>query len=191
MAEAHPVGFRWVMKARERGAKIIHVDPRFARTSAIGRPARPDPRRHRHRVPRRADPPRARDRVLLQGVRPQLHERGDDRQRGLPGHRGPRRLFSGFDPETGHLRPHDVDVRGRRGRRARPAQREHATQAFERAAPAPGMLDGRGRSATRRSSTRAACFQILRRHYARYTPEMVERDLRHPARSTSSRSPRR
>ena len=29
MAEAHPVGFRWVMKARERGAKVIHVDPRF------------------------------------------------------------------------------------------------------------------------------------------------------------------
>ena len=35
MAEAHPVGFRWVMKARERGAKIIHVDPRFSRTSAM------------------------------------------------------------------------------------------------------------------------------------------------------------
>jgi len=35
MAEAHPVGFRWVMKAKERGATIIHVDPRFARTSAL------------------------------------------------------------------------------------------------------------------------------------------------------------
>src|SRR5262249_43927829 len=35
MAEAHPVGFRWVMKARERGATIIHVDPRFSRTSAV------------------------------------------------------------------------------------------------------------------------------------------------------------
>ena len=35
MAEAHPVGFRWVMKARERGATIIHVDPRFSRTSAM------------------------------------------------------------------------------------------------------------------------------------------------------------
>ena len=34
MAEAHPVGFRWVMKARERGATIMHVDPRFSRTSA-------------------------------------------------------------------------------------------------------------------------------------------------------------
>ncbi|MBA2766473.1 MAG: molybdopterin-dependent oxidoreductase, partial [Solirubrobacterales bacterium] len=35
MAEAHPVGFRWVMKARERGARVIHVDPRFSRTSAM------------------------------------------------------------------------------------------------------------------------------------------------------------
>ncbi len=35
MAENHPVGFRWVMKARERGATIIHVDPRFSRTSAM------------------------------------------------------------------------------------------------------------------------------------------------------------
>jgi formate dehydrogenase major subunit len=35
MAEAHPVGFRWVIKAKERGATIIHVDPRFSRTSAL------------------------------------------------------------------------------------------------------------------------------------------------------------
>src|SRR4051812_20316758 len=34
MAEAHPVGFRFPMKAREKGAKLIHVDPRFSRTSA-------------------------------------------------------------------------------------------------------------------------------------------------------------
>jgi formate dehydrogenase major subunit len=35
MAEAHPVGFRWVMKAREKGATVMHVDPRFGRTSAM------------------------------------------------------------------------------------------------------------------------------------------------------------
>jgi formate dehydrogenase major subunit len=35
MAENHPVGFRWVVQARERGAKIIHVDPRYSRTSAM------------------------------------------------------------------------------------------------------------------------------------------------------------
>ena len=35
MAECHPVGFQWVMEAKRRGAKIIHVDPRFTRTSAV------------------------------------------------------------------------------------------------------------------------------------------------------------
>ena len=35
MAENHPVGFQWVMEAKERGAVIIHVDPRFTRTSAV------------------------------------------------------------------------------------------------------------------------------------------------------------
>jgi len=35
MAENHPVGFQWVMKAKERGAKIIHIDPRFTRASAV------------------------------------------------------------------------------------------------------------------------------------------------------------
>jgi formate dehydrogenase major subunit len=35
MAEAHPVGFRWPMKAKENGATLIHVDPRFSRTSAL------------------------------------------------------------------------------------------------------------------------------------------------------------
>ena len=33
-AECHPVSYKWVMRAKERGAKIIHVDPRFTRTSA-------------------------------------------------------------------------------------------------------------------------------------------------------------
>ena len=35
MAECHPVGFRWVMEAKRRGATVIHVDPRFTRTSAV------------------------------------------------------------------------------------------------------------------------------------------------------------
>src|SRR5256885_2219031 len=35
MAEQHPVGFQWVIEAKERGAKVMHVDPRFTRTSAM------------------------------------------------------------------------------------------------------------------------------------------------------------
>jgi formate dehydrogenase major subunit len=34
MAECHPVAFRWAMKAKLNSTKIIHVDPRFTRTSA-------------------------------------------------------------------------------------------------------------------------------------------------------------
>jgi len=32
-AENHPISFKWVMKAKDAGAKVIHVDPRFTRTS--------------------------------------------------------------------------------------------------------------------------------------------------------------
>ena len=35
MAEAHPVAFQWVIEAKERGARVVHVDPRFTRTSAL------------------------------------------------------------------------------------------------------------------------------------------------------------
>jgi formate dehydrogenase major subunit len=35
MAECHPVAFRWVAAAKLKGAKVIHVDPRFTRTSAM------------------------------------------------------------------------------------------------------------------------------------------------------------
>src|SRR5690606_31734526 len=33
--ECHPVGFQWVMEAKQRGAVVIHIDPRFTRTSAM------------------------------------------------------------------------------------------------------------------------------------------------------------
>src|SRR3954464_7078865 len=35
MAECHPVGFQWVVEAKERGAHVVHVDPRFTPTSAL------------------------------------------------------------------------------------------------------------------------------------------------------------
>ena len=34
-AENHVMAMKWVMKAKEKGAKIIHVDPRFTRTSSV------------------------------------------------------------------------------------------------------------------------------------------------------------
>ncbi len=33
-AEHHPVSMKWVLRAKDNGAKLIHVDPKFSRTSA-------------------------------------------------------------------------------------------------------------------------------------------------------------
>src|SRR5690606_18860015 len=35
MAENHPIAFRFVMEAKQRGATVMHADPRFTRTSAL------------------------------------------------------------------------------------------------------------------------------------------------------------
>ena len=34
-AENHPISFRWLTKAKEKGGKIVSVDPRYTRTSAV------------------------------------------------------------------------------------------------------------------------------------------------------------
>ena len=67
MAESHPVAFRFVMKAKERGATLIHVDPRFTPHLGAGRHLRADPRRHRHRLPRRPDQLRPAERRYASG----------------------------------------------------------------------------------------------------------------------------
>ena len=33
-AENHPISFRWIMEAKDRGGTVISVDPRFTRTSS-------------------------------------------------------------------------------------------------------------------------------------------------------------
>ena len=67
-AEAHPVGFQWFVEAKldpkrgpgaGGGAKMVHADPRFTRTSAAVRHLRADPHRHGRRLFRRADQLRA------------------------------------------------------------------------------------------------------------------------------------
>jgi formate dehydrogenase major subunit len=172
MAEAHPVGFRWVMKARERGATIIHVDPRYSRTSAMSDMF----------VPIRAGS----DIAFLGGLIRQVIETGsyfeeyvkaytnastiiDERFRDTEDLAG---LFSGFDPQTNTYDRTSWMYEG--GEMAAAAgHREHATQAFEEETGA-GMLSG----PVQRDETlqhERCVFQILRRHFARYTPEMVER----------------
>ena len=150
MAEAHPVGFRWVMKAKERGATIIHVDPRFSRTSALADIW----------VPLRAGS----DIAFLGGIVRHLIEnnlffrdyvvhytnascilREDfrDTDEGATG------LFSGFDPEK---RIYD---------KATWVYHDHPDLSF----PERDLTLQHPR----------CVFQTLRRHFARYTPEMVEK----------------
>ena len=35
IAENHPIAFRFVVEAQRKGAKVIHIDPRFTRTGAL------------------------------------------------------------------------------------------------------------------------------------------------------------
>ncbi|MBV8941026.1 MAG: molybdopterin-dependent oxidoreductase, partial [Solirubrobacterales bacterium] len=172
MAEAHPVGFRWVVKARERGARVIHIDPHFSRTSQLADTY----------VPIRAGSDIAflgglirhvidtgsyfRDYVLhYTNASTIVGERFQDTE-DLEG------LFSGFDPETGM---YDRDTWSYEGGEIASAagEREHSTQAFSERTGA-GMLTGDIQRDETLEHPRCV-FQILRRHFSRYTPEMVER----------------
>jgi formate dehydrogenase major subunit len=171
-AEAHPVGFRWVMKAKARGAKVFHVDPRFGRTSALAD----------EHLPIRAGS----DIAMIGGLIHQVLEREAwfadyvlnytnaatiineefvDTEEGGG-------WFSGFNHETGAYDPRTWMYEG--GEVAASAGvREHSAQSFE-AKTGAGMLTG----AVERDPTlqHPRCvLNIMRRHYARYTPEMVER----------------
>jgi formate dehydrogenase major subunit len=172
MAEAHPVGFRWVLKAKERGARIIHVDPRFSRTSQLA---------DQH-VPIRAGSDIAflgglirhvietesyfRDYVLnYTNASAIVAEEFQDTE-DLGG------LFSGFDPDTGMYDGstwgyENVDAGSSAG------TREHSTESFAERTQAGMDAEDIPRDETLQHPR--CVFQILRRHFARYTPEMVQR----------------
>lgn len=154
MAENHPVGFQWVTEAKQRGAKVIHVDPRFTRTSAVA---------DRH-VPIRAGS----DVVLLGALinhvlSNDLYFRDyvvaftnaatlvDEDYRGPEDLNG---LFSGYNEETG-----DYD---------------DATWQYQRAKDAPESASVWNYERDETLEDPQSVFQILKRHYSRYTPEMVE-----------------
>jgi formate dehydrogenase major subunit len=171
MAEAHPVGFRWVMKARERGATIISVDPHFARTSAVA---------DMH-VPIRAGS----DIAFLGGLIRHIIETKSYFEEYVVNYTNAATIvnenfkdvedlegyFSGFDPETGTYDRSTWMYEG--GDVAAAAgQREHSTQAFSDRTGA-GMMTGAVKSDPTLQHPRCV-FQLLRKHYSRYTPEMVE-----------------
>jgi formate dehydrogenase major subunit len=158
------------MRARERGAKVIHVDPRFGRTGASA---------DLH-VPIRAGT----DIAFLGGIIRHvletesyfkeyvlhytnastiINEKFADTE-DLGG------VFSGFDPETGTYDRSSWMYEGGEVSSAA-GTREHATQAFDEHTGA-GLLEGPvHRDETLRHER--CVFQLLRKHYARYTPEMV------------------
>jgi formate dehydrogenase major subunit len=172
MAEAHPVGFRWVMKARERGATIIHVDPRYSRTSAMA---------DLH-VPIRAGS----DVAFLGGIIRHVLETESYFKEYVVNYtnaptivsedyKGPEELdgyFSGFDSELGAYDRSSWMYEGVELAEAGKI-RETATQAFAEKTGA-GMKVEHMRSDETLKDPRCV-FQIMRRHYERYTPEMVER----------------
>ena len=215
MAEAHPVGFRWPMKAREKGAHLIHVDPHFSRTSAmcqtyVGVRAGSDiaflggivnyilsndrwfkefvhgvhERQHDHRG--RVRGPRGAgghlQRVQARGAGlPRRHGpvgvRGVDRGRPSPGRR-PRRPAAAR-PGTRRRRPGGAGGRSVPGEESGQGQHgyglmggasTHASKKGDSTAPADG---GQHPQKDPTLQHPRCVFQLLKKHYARYTPEMV------------------
>ncbi len=202
MAECHPVGFQWVMEAKERGATIIHVDPRFTRTSAVA---------DLH-VPIRAGTDIAFLGALVNHVLSnELYFREyvvaytnaaaiiDEEFQDTEDLHG---VFSGLDREKGKYASDTWQYEGAQESAA--AGQRDPNQPGTPSSEKPGGADGSGssrelshgesheagRSETAGSGGPAVhakperdetlqhprcVMQILRRHFARYTPELVER----------------
>lgn len=175
MAECHPVGFQWVMEARDRGAKVFHIDPRFSRTSAsVDR-----------YLPIRAGT----DIVLLGALINHVLSNGLDFREYVLAYTNASTivsedfrdtedldgLFSGFDPETRRYDTRSWAYEGDSG------QTDEMREGDERHAEAAGSdsygARGAGSSAEPPSdptlSHPRCVYQILKRHFSRYTPEMV------------------
>jgi formate dehydrogenase major subunit len=177
MAENHPVGFQWVMEARERGAKVIHVDPRFTRTSAmatkhVGIRAGSDiaflggianyilqnERYFREYVEHYTNAP-----VII-------NEEFSDTE-DLDG------LFSGWDPEEGEYSVESwmyegMEVHGSAGQREQ-GFKPTKGEASGHGGHGGGLHHGEPPSEDETMQHPRCVLQLLKRHYARYTPEFV------------------
>src|SRR5690349_5021068 len=172
MAENHPIAFRFVMQAKARGATVIHADPRFTRTSALADIY----------APVRAGT----DIAFLGGIINYLLERDlwfkdyalhytnlatviDERFRDASELDG---LFSGWD-EKG--RKYKYDSWQYKGGTVPSPLAEHYVNTTESFSEKTKRLT-RGELTEDPTLQHPQCvYQILKRHYAAYTPEMVER----------------
>jgi formate dehydrogenase major subunit len=171
-AECHPVGFQFVIDAKLRGARVIHIDPRFTRTSALA---------DLH-VPIRAGT----DIALLGGLINYVLSEGKEFREYVVAYTNAPvlinedyrdtedlgGLFSGWDPEQ---RVYDITTWGYGD-----AELDHHGGAQHKTTAGGDRYGSGGPSVGRRTARdetlqHPRCvFQILRRHYARYTPEFVE-----------------
>jgi formate dehydrogenase major subunit len=173
MAEAHPVAYQWVVEAKARGATIIHVDPHFSRTSAMAD----------HFVPLRAGT----DIAFLGGIiNHVLTTESDFREYVLAytnastivgeafDDAGAEGLFSGYDEATMSYDPESWQYDGAFVAAAS-GQRDQEGNADRLQDGDLGGPGGRGEIKRDETLRHPRCvWQILKRHYAAYTPEMVE-----------------
>jgi formate dehydrogenase major subunit len=174
MAEAHPVGFQWVMEAKRRGATVIHVDPRFTRTSAAA---------GRHVAIRAGS-----DIAFLGGIVRYILENGLDFREYVLAYTNAAAivsedfldtedldgLFSGFDPQTDTYDPTSWQYAGHEetGARHDMHQQRETASALQHESHGPGIPADPERDETLQHPR--CVYQILRRHFSRYTPEVVE-----------------
>ena len=173
MAENHPIAFRFVVEAQRRGAKVIHVDPRFTRTSALAD----------IHAPIRSGS----DIAFLGGIIRHILE--NDlwfRDFALAysniahiiedGYSDPEQndgVFSGFDPQTGTYKE---DTWQYKGKLVPSAVSDHHVTTADASKEGDSESMTEGPALTDPTLEHPNCvYQIMRRHYARYTPEMVER----------------
>ena len=168
MAENHPVGFQWVVEAQERGGRVFHVDPRFTRTSAVA---------DRH-VGLRPGTDIAflgglinyildndaifRDYVVAYTNASHIVSEAVRLPDDLDG------VFSGFDEASS-------TYDGGSWQYEPPNPHDEAGDAPEGGQPFEGgsVADLRVVERDRTLQHPRCVYQLLRRHYARYTPEMV------------------
>ncbi len=176
MAEAHPVGFRWPMKARERGAPLIHVDPRFTRTSAlcdvyVGIRAGTDVAFLGGLINQVLSKERwFREYVLAYTNAARIIEEGFQDTEDLAG------VFSGYDRESGSYDPHKGHwAYESSGARVMPeGSRPRDPSAIFTAFSLAHWADPSRTAQHDPTLQHPRCvMQILRLHFARYTPENV------------------
>jgi formate dehydrogenase major subunit len=172
MAECHPVGFQWVVEARKRGARIIHVDPRFTRTSALADP----------HVPLRTGT----DIAWLGGLINYVLQNGREFREYVVKYTNAATVLSEDFRDTEQLNgvfsglegdAYDVATWGYEGMQVPAAAGKRGHTGGERSHGAHGAaLRGGDPPVVDETLEHPRCvFQVLKRHFARYTPEMVER----------------